>query len=222
MKLPRHTPSPGTRPQKAHLQAYTLAEVYIASFAFVWLVLAIIAMMLFGMWSYNLAATKLTATAGCRKALSMMRDDIRESSWVDTGNCDATGPNSFTLISGTNAGNAVCIYPTTNVTSYTIYYLDISTTTNNLKRYTYNSNIVTHLVTITTNMVANFVTNQQIFTVMDWQNNILVDTPQNNRVIAVTLQFSQWEFPVAHVGNMYDYYQLRTRITRRCVNQYHP
>jgi hypothetical protein len=38
----------------------------------------------------------------------------------------------------------------------------------------------------------------------------------------VTLQFSQWEYPIALVGgsgfNAYDYYQLRTRVFRRAWN----
>jgi hypothetical protein len=176
-------------------------------------------MMLFGMWTFNLAATKITATTGCRWALNVMRDQIREADWVDIGNC-ASGPTSFTLTSGTNAGNALCVYPSTNSTTYSIYYLDTSTGTNNLMQYTYASSGTNSQI------VASYITNQQIFLVEDWTNNILTNSPQNNRVIAMTLQFSQWEYPIACVGvsngGMYDYYQLRTKVTRRCINQSHP
>jgi hypothetical protein len=36
----------------------------------------------------------------------------------------------------------------------------------------------------------------------------------------MTLQFSQWEYPVAGVGNgaMYDYYELHTKVTRRAID----
>jgi hypothetical protein len=224
MKLPRHTLSPGTRPPRTRLLAFTLAETYIASVAFGYIMLAIIGMMLFGMWAFNISATKLTATAGCRQALNLMREQIRSASWVDVGNC-LSGPTSFTLTGGTNAGNAVCVYPSTNLTSYSIFYLDTSTGTNNLMEYSYDSNSTTFAVS--SQVVASYITNQQIFLVEDWTNNILTNTPQNNRVIAMTLQFSQWEFPIASVGSnssgaMYDYYQLRTKVTRRCINESHP
>jgi len=44
----------------------------------------------------------------------------------------------------------------------------------------------------------------------------------NRLLIEVTMQFSQWEYPIAFVGtnglNAYDYYQLRTRVFRRAWN----
>ena len=41
----------------------------------------------------------------------------------------------------------------------------------------------------------------------------------NNPVIHVTLQFNQWEYPIAFVGsnaiNAYNFYRLQTRVSRR-------
>jgi hypothetical protein len=68
------------------------------------------------------------------------------------------------------------------------------------------------------NDLADFITNQIVFTAQDYENNVLTNNV-NNRVFQVQLFFSQWEFPIAFIGtngfNAYDYYRLQTRITRR-------
>ena len=70
-------------------------------------------------------------------------------------------------------------------------------------------------------MVTNvpFVTNYFVFDAEDYLGNVLTNN-SNNRIIHMTLQFSQWEYPVAGVGNgaMYDYYQLHTKVTRRAID----
>jgi len=47
----------------------------------------------------------------------------------------------------------------------------------------------------------------------------MLSSNQNNYVIHLTLNFSQWEYPIAYIGsnsfNAYDYYQLNTVMTRR-------
>ena len=42
---------------------------------------------------------------------------------------------------------------------------------------------------------------------------------ENNRVIGLTLQFYQIQYPVIRIGpgELYDFYQLRTKITRRTL-----
>jgi hypothetical protein len=62
----------------------------------------------------------------------------------------------------------------------------------------------------------------------DWQKNIVSSEQSldNRLLIGVTMQFSQWEYPIARVvsagttnyGNAYDFYQLRTRVFRRAWN----
>ena len=96
-----------------------------------------IAVQIFGLRIYTLAATKLVATAGGRKALNQIRDQIREGKMVYIGNCSAPQCSSFQLITNTlpQQGNALIIYPTTNGNYYSIYYLDTSTGTNRLVQF---------------------------------------------------------------------------------------
>jgi hypothetical protein len=140
---------------------------------------------------------------------------------VYVGNCSNTSASSFNFI--TNApqqGNALIVYPTTNTTWYSVYYLDTSTPTNRLIQFNVtNNNVINY-----TNTLANYVTNQIVFDARDWLNNIVTNEQclDNRLLIEVTMQFSQWEYPVAYAGtnglNAYDYYQLRTRIFRRAWN----
>jgi hypothetical protein len=73
-----------------------------------------------------------------------------------------------------------------------------------------------------TNVLVNYLTNYYVFQAEDYLGNFLTNMVayQNNGVIHITLQFDQWEYPVGFVGgnavNAYDYYQLSTRVTRRC------
>lgn len=73
---------------------------------------------------------------------------------------------------------------------------------------------------LVSNVVANYITNQNIFFAEDYMANVLTNN-QDNRVIQMTMYFSQWEYPIAIIGsndiNAYDYYRLQTRATRRAI-----
>lgn len=190
----------------------TLAEMLICVGIFAMLVAWMVSAQIYGMRVYSLAATKLVATAGARHAMDEIRDQIREANEVDIGNC-ASGWASFSYITnGAQQGNAVEIFPTTNSTPYLIYYLQTGGT-NELMLY--NSSVGTAVP------LASYVTNQVLFDAEDVWGNVLTNNV-NNRVIRMTLQFSQWEYPVVRAGgtnlNSYDLYQLRMRATRRAID----
>ena len=115
-------------------------------------------------------------------------------------------------------GNALQIYQTTNVgLPYSIYYLDTSTSTNYLMLETFTST-GTNLTTL-----ASYITNQIVFDAEDYLGNTMSNSLKNNQVYHVTLQFYQWEYPIAFIGtntglNEYDYYQLRTKVSRRALD----
>jgi hypothetical protein len=188
--------------------------VFLFIFTGVW-----IAVQVFGLRIYTMAATKLVATAGGRQALNLIRDQIREGKLVYVGNCSSPSGSSFLqATNGPQQGNALIVYPTTNTALYTIYYLDTSTTTNRLMQFNVSNSITTY-----TNTLAKYLTNQIVFDARDFQNNIATNLQSldNRLLIEVTMQFSQWEYPIATVGggvNAYDYYQLRTRVFRRAWN----
>lgn len=218
MKLSRKTQSPA-RPDG--FRGFTLAEMLIAVGIFSLVIAAMVAVQLLGMRVYTLAGTKLVATAGGRKTLNQLRDQIRGGKIVYVGNCSSAGTNSFQLI-GTNsvqAGNALIVYPTTNTTWYSVFYLNTNSTTNNLVQFNISNNAVTYTATL-----AQYLTNLLVFDCEDYQGNIISNEQclDNRLLIRVTMQFSQWEYPVGYVGgvgwNAYDYYQLRTRVFRRAWN----
>ena len=205
-----------------NVHGFTLAEMLITVGVFLFIFTGVmIGIQIFGLRIYTLAATKLVATTGGREALNQIRDQIRGGKIIYVGNCSHPIYSSFQLI--TNAmpqqGNALIVYPSTNTTWYSIYYLDTSTTTNNLIQFNVSNNATTY-----TNILAQYITNKIVFDMENWQG-IIVSNEQvldNRLLVRMTMQFSEWEYPIAYVGtnglNAYDYYQLRTRVFRRAWN----
>ena len=170
--------------------------------------------------------------------MNSIRDQIRQAKLVDIGNCTSAGALSFTNLglSALQVGNAIRVTPYNDLTnSWTIIYLDTTLATSNyLKQCDF---VITNHGTITTNqttpvILASYITNSDIFTAQDYWGYTLTNEDEvdntlqsipNRLVIYVKLQFYQWEYPIAIVGtnggaNMYDYYQLRTKVTRRSWN----
>jgi type II secretory pathway pseudopilin PulG len=232
-----------TGPRRTGASAFTLAEMLIAMGIFTLVVGAMVATQIFGLRIYTLAATKLSATAGCRKALNHVEAQIRQAKLLNVGNCSGNY-STFSPLGLTNnqVGNAVMVFPPSitntngwDTNSYILFYLDTTTSTNYLTEYTHT--ITATITGTTTNLTTNtpaatklagYITNLDVFAAEDYAGTILtneeqLDSIDNRLVVYMKLQFSQWEFPVGMVGgsngwNMYDYYQLRTKITRRVWN----
>jgi len=201
---------------------FTLVEMVMVVGIFLFTFVGVmVGVQLFGLRIYTLEATKLVATQGARIALSDMRDQIREAKTCYVGNCSSTGTSSFSLLNVTNIqqGNALIVYPTTATNAYVVYYLDTSGSINMLRQFNVTNSSVSY-----TNILAEYITNQIVFDAENYQGNIATNyTALDNReVIHVTLQFSEWEYPIAFVGghdfNAFDFYQLRTRVFRRAWN----
>lgn len=210
--------------------AFTLVEMMVAAIIYLILFIgALVAIQIFALRVYTLAATKLTATQTTRQALNQIRDDIRQGKGVLVGNADNSG--NFTAYSGNSlaVGNALQVFSTTNFTSapYSIYYLQTNSpggvSSNNLlwMFVTTNSSITSKLAT--------YITNLDVFAAESWDNwptnaaTPITNSVVNNQVYSVKLQFYQWEFPIAvissnNAANAYDYYQLRTRVCRRALD----
>jgi hypothetical protein len=178
-----------------------------ASAIFSLVVIGVVYSHLLGLRMFNITATKLSASANARAALNELRDEIRSAKMLQVGNGNNLG---FTNIVGNvlRQGNALQIYPTTATNTYARYYMDAQA--QELKRVVAGST--------TAVVISQFITNQVAFAAEDYAGNVLT-TDQNNRVIRMSLQFYQWEFPVARagVGAYYDYYPLQTRMTRRTI-----
>ena len=209
--------------------AFTFVEVMVAGAIYmVVFVGVIVAIQIFALRVYTLAATKLTATQGSRKAMNQIRDDIRQGKTLQVGNADNSG--SFVAISPSNGavGNALQVFYSTNGTAtppysppYSIYYLQTNTiggvSSNNLMWLSVMTN-----ATATYNL-ATYITNLDVFAAEDCYGNTISNNLKNNQVFTVKLQFYQWEYPIAVIStnsgaNAYDYYQLRTKVCRRAID----
>lgn len=200
-------------PERRGMGGFTAVEMIMVAAIFALLATWMVSSQIYGMRVYTLAATKLVATSGARQVLVSLRNQIQEANTIYIGNCSSDWTSYVDITNGTQQGNAVEIYPTTNLTDYLICYLDTTTTTNRLMLY--------NSVMGTTNDLCDFITNMLVFDAEDGYGNILTNN-QNNRVIGITMQMSQWEYPIARIGgtnfNHFDFYQLRTKATRRAID----
>jgi type II secretory pathway pseudopilin PulG len=214
MKLPLNIP-------RARVAGFTLVEIYLVSVLLLILVLAMTATQFFAARVYTLAATKLTATAAGRKAMNDIREEVRGGGSVDVG-IYTLATQTFTNIpeGSLQIGNALVIYtnnPNASPTNFGIIYFMNPQASNMCSVAISNGAVWTS--TLATNIIV-YITNYYVFDAEDAYTNILT-TYQNNRLIHVKLQFSQWEYPLAGVvgqNAMYDYYQLQTRVAPRIIN----
>jgi type II secretory pathway pseudopilin PulG len=218
------TPNIQTRSQRGRSTGFTLMETMISVWIFLIIFIGImVALQIFGLRVYTLGATKLSATAGAVKVLNHIRDDIREATTVNVGNVTSSTASTFTNPpTGLNVGNALQIFPDTNTATWTVYYLDSSTTTNYLKISSTADGGNTFSAPVS---LASYITNQIVFDAENFQGTILTNNV-NNRIIRMELDFYQWEYPIGYVGgvnglNAYDYYRLTTKVTRRLIDNIH-
>ena len=219
--LPAHMPSRRARAAQSAVSAFTVVEMVTVAAILAVIVIWMVELQIFALRMYTLAATKTTATETGRKAMNKLRDAIRSANIAYVG-IYATNGTGFSL-STNGTGNALqlVIADTNGIFNITnTFYLDIPQPVSTDQPNDFplccldNNGHVTKLV--------NYLTNYYVFQAEDYAGNFLTNMVayQNNGVIHITLQFDQWEYPVGFVGgnavNAYDYYQLSTRVTRRC------
>jgi type II secretory pathway pseudopilin PulG len=211
---------PSLNLSRARVAGFTMVEMCVVMALFSFLMIAIVAIQFFAAHVYTLAATKLTATASGRKVMNIIRDQVRGADDVEVGIYDPVGNTFANIPIGTpQIGNALVIYtnnPNGQNTNYAIIYF-VNTLASNVCSVGYiGTNVQTS--TLANNIIV-WITNYYAFDAEDCSNNILT-TYENNRLIHVKFQFSQWEYPLAGVGGgaMYDYYQLQTRVAPRIIN----
>lgn len=187
-------------------KAFTLTEIMITGSLAVMVLAGVLMGHLVGWRMFQYSKSKNGGTDDARSAISKLVEDIRSAKLVKIG----TGNVSVFVecsINSTQQGNAIQLYPTTSTNSFIRYFLASDTT---LCRTTNG--------TTAKQVMASFVTNQMVFTSEDFKGNLHTNN-ENNRVIGLTLQFYQIQYPVVKIGTnqLYDFYQVRTKITRRTL-----
>jgi prepilin-type N-terminal cleavage/methylation domain-containing protein len=187
--------------------AFTLTEILTAMAVFSLVMVGAFYSHLFGLRMFNVTATKLSASENSRVVLNRVVDEVRSGKLVYVGN-GSSASFTATPTDTPQEGNALQVYPTIDTNVFVRFFLDPSTQT--LRRLSTNGSM---------EVIASYVTNQVVFCAEDYLGNTLTNN-QNNRTIKLTLEFYQWEFPVAQVapGAYYDYCRLQTRITRRAID----
>jgi type II secretory pathway pseudopilin PulG len=209
---------------------FTLAEMLVAMTIFMVVIFATVAVQLYASRVYTMTASTLGATQEARITMNDIRDKVREARTVYIGNnssFQAANPlANFIAVTNNSAqqGNALVIYPYNTANAFTFVFLEPSSSS----MYAFNANALVGstnsliLVTYTnstmllSNDVADYITNQVIFDAENFQGTVLSNF-QNNYLVHLTLDFSQWRYPNGFnaLSNVYNYYQINTVITRR-------
>lgn len=189
----------------ASRRAFTVTEIMVVGSLLLLVIGGVLSTHMFGIRMFQITKAKLGASDEARKAISKLVSEVRSSKMVKVGEGSLT---TFTEVGvdSPQKGSAIQVYPGVETNNFIRYFWDSGD--KRLKRTTNGATSVA--------IIANYVTNNLVFTCEDFAGNILTNN-QNNRVIALTLQFFQIEFPVVSIGpgHTYDFYQLRTKMTRR-------
>jgi type II secretory pathway pseudopilin PulG len=186
-------------------RALTLVEVLITMVTSVVVMGGALAAYIYGLKMVQITQPKLSASDDARKAVALFTEDVRTAVDVKLGTM--TGGTFQRLAPfSLQTGDAVRIHPSADTNRYIIYFWDNSD--KSLKRTTNNTTF--------TAIIANAVSNEVVFTSEDFKGNIHTNSV-NNAVIGMTLQFYQLQYPRTAVGagGLYDWYQLRTKVTKR-------
>jgi hypothetical protein len=188
-------------------RAATLVETLITVVTAVMVVGAIMSAYIYALKIVQFTRPKLSASDEARQAVSLLTEEIRGARLIKIGSGNVSNFTEAGAFSP-QIGSALQLYPTTNYNSFVRYFWDSGD--KKLKRTT---NGMT-----ATFVVANSVSNQLVFSAEDHLGQVSSNN-FNNRVIAMDLRFYQIQHPIVMVGpgQYYDFYQLRTKITRRTL-----
>jgi hypothetical protein len=167
---------------------------------FILLVGGMVATNLFGLRMFQIEETKLNASDQARKIVGVLMDEIRSCETFQIGTF-TNGTFTGLPLGAPQIGPALIVYPTTNTTSYIMYFVNAAD--QKFRRAT--------SVKGSTQIVAQSVTNAtDLFRAQDYLGNVLTNL-QLNTVLHLKLEFYQ----STRFGVPPDYYKLETSATRR-------
>jgi Tfp pilus assembly protein PilW len=202
-------------------RAFTLAEMMVAMFIFVFMVLGVLYVWMFGMRFDQLTCSKLGASDKSRMSFDQLTHDIRAAKWWKVGN--GSGTNFTVCGNATNQiGNALKLSSSadTNSPAYVIYWFDATACqlcrlSNGLPAIQIMAQSLTNTGVLgngTTNTSMTFYAEKYDGTrAMDWQYKYAIVT---------TMEFCQYQYPLTRVGPgyYYDYYRIQLKAASHCPN----
>jgi prepilin-type N-terminal cleavage/methylation domain-containing protein len=225
MKTPRlPKPKPASALRRRRARAFTLPEMMVAVSIFVVMVLGIIYTMLFGMRYDQLVCSKLGASDKSRMSFELLTGEIRAAKSWSIGNGNQNG---FTPCGNATAqvGNALSLTNSGSTISWVRYWFD----TNRCQLYRRTSGAAT-IQTIAQNLTNTGLTglsmafhaekrfNTNLVTSIT-SSDILQDL-EYKYVVATTMEFCQYQYPLTRVGPgyYYNYYCIQIKAASHCPN----
>jgi len=182
---------------------FTLPELMVVSALFGLIVIGSVYCQVFGMRQDQWVNSKIGASEMARQGFNDLANDVRAAKIWQIGKGDLS---SFTGIPlGTNQqGNALKLCMTTDTNQYYLYFFD----TNACKLYR------GHSGSRTVTCVAQYLTNTMYFQAQNYRGENQTELTHKG-VIAVAMQFWQYQYPITKVGPgcLYDYYKTELRLT---------
>jgi hypothetical protein len=200
MNLRPHSLPPQVLHHAYTCRAYTFIEIMVASSIMLIAIAGLLAAQLAAMRMNAFVKPKVENARYARQALGVLIEEVRSATSITVGTGTLT---TFTAAAPAQvqAGNALRIYNTTNLSQYIYYYAD--TSTDMLRKVPLQGGA--------SSVVAAGVTNAVVFSMQDFAGNVLTNN-QNNAVLCLLLQMQRGWMNTAS-----DSYQVRTRITRRNI-----
>lgn len=180
--------------------AFTITELLVAVTILAFVVAGVVSANLFGMKMFRVSQNKLVASAGARRAIGKITDEIRNANSLYVGS--VSNGTFYALPDGVpQTGPAMLIYPSTNQAQFIFYYLNSSDNTFRRSTSTTNKTII----------LARSITNSIVFSAQDCLGNVLTNSSQMNRTFHLDLEF----FHPQYFGVVADSYKLEASVTRR-------
>jgi hypothetical protein len=187
--------------------AFTLVELLVSMFILLMVITTALSSQMYSLRMFEFVKPKVNATDNARHTVGLLMNDVRSAIVVRVGTGSLT---SFTEVppNRPQIGNAIEVYLDADTNRFIRYYRDAAD--QSLRRISNGDS--------TMQVIARAVTNDVVFAAEDFLGSTLTNN-QNNRVIALTLQFAQLQDYTAAIGRggLYDFYQLKTKITRRTL-----
>lgn len=199
---PVHLPGMTTLHRSA---ALTTTELIVTMAIFCIVMMGAIQLHVFGLRQNSLVESKLGASDQARTTFAELLKDIREATMWQIGEGSETG---FTPATNGTAqkGLALQLYPKANTNDYVRYFFDMEDM--ELRRW------VSWLPDASSRLIARHLTNIVPFKAEN-HDGVLKTNLSYKSVIHITLEFSQFEFPITRVGEgyLYDSYKLHYKVT---------
>jgi hypothetical protein len=225
LSLPK--PRPFRAPRHRQVEAFTLTEMLVSMLILIFMVLGVVYAMLAGMRYDQLVCSKLGASDKSRMSFDLLTGEIRSAKSWSIGNIANNDKTTFTPCGNATAqqGNALSLTNSSGIwvrywfdtNSYQLYRGPGATATNQIIAQSL-TNSGNALMPMSMTFHAEQRTNDT--EVMSISATDIQRDLQFKYVIAATMEFCQYQYPLTKVGPgyYYNYYCIQIKAASHCPN----